>query len=400
MRRSNTLLTTAFFLFLLLMISKSVPIQAQSPFVPPPNVTLEMYRLTQPSGDNTGIPCTTADRSFGCTADPDRPYPFAASTITIDIDGPAITTTDPNDPSNTYNPAQRYLWDVVTEEYGLHLGSEGNKPLAGVQAQASAARTYLYQRIYDRNLYSPPLVVNNSAAYHVFLPYAYVARLTMDAQRRRLLEALQPRWYISPPSNALPIVALYGTDNGEYTTAGVAEGSAEAMEGNGYNPRRSIWDSISAEHGSSLGTGNGGMSSRGAARWSFGHTSSRGPAAVSEEHCPSVLGLVPDLNGDGQCWSVRYPQAVQILTHYYTDVQVRDATNTNPTTNIVTPTYRWTPLALDLAYAGCLSNPPTMRLDMQNTGIEPWDLNNVRLSYSVLFLDDAQAAQSESAIPP
>jgi hypothetical protein len=227
-----------------------------------------------------------------------------------------------------------------------------------------------------------------------------VARLTMDAQRRRLLEALQPRWYISPPSNALPIVALYGTDNGEYTTAGVAEGSAEAMEGNGYNPRRSIWDSISAEHGSSLGTGNGGMSSRGAARWSFGHTSSRGPAAVSEEHCPSVLGLVPDLNGDGQCWSVRYPQAVQILTHYYTDVQVRDATNTNPTTNIVTPTYRWTPLALDLAYAGCLSNPPTMRLDMQNTGIEPWDLNNVRLSYSVLFLDDAQAAQSESAIPP
>jgi hypothetical protein len=240
-------------------------------------------------------------------------------------------------------------------------------------------------------------VVDNSTGFHVLLPYAYAARLTEEAQRQRLQAAMQTRWYITPPSHPLPIVALYGADNEGMTSAGVAESSAEAAEGNGYNPRQSIQDPISAPHGTADGTGNGGMSSKGASRWSFGHTSSRGPAGVGEDYCPSLAGFVPDIVGNGQCWSVRYDQAAQILTHYYTGVQVRDANNADANSNLVTPRYRWNPLALDLAYAGCLTSPPTVRLDMQNSGVDSWDLDNVRLFYSVLFLDSAQAAQDAAA---
>src|SRR4030095_9012420 len=109
-------------------------------YTAPDNVTLTIYRL-----ERTGVrtdpptPCTKDDitiaRSYGCTAitdDPDHAYPFDTSEITIGIE------------DEIYNGVQQgYLQNVVATEYDLGSGSQGNKPLAGVKAQAIAARTYI-----------------------------------------------------------------------------------------------------------------------------------------------------------------------------------------------------------------------------------------------------------------
>ena len=62
------------------------------------------------------------------------------------LTGPSTVTIGIDDVSGPDNAAYAvpYLWDVVATEYGLHLGSRGNKPLSGVEAQAIAARTYSF----------------------------------------------------------------------------------------------------------------------------------------------------------------------------------------------------------------------------------------------------------------
>jgi hypothetical protein len=376
-----------FFILLTITIWYALqPTPAQAQFQPPDNVTLTILRLNSPGGStfidpstNRPVPCTQAvdeiARSYGCTADSTKPYPFDTSTITIGIDGAS-------GPDNLYY-GYPYLWDVVTEEYGLHLGSQQNKPLAGVKAQAIAARAYLYQRIYDAARY--PDTLNNSAQFHVFLPYAYETRLTTDEQRQRLQEAMQARLYLTPPSNPLPIVALYGTDNPEYTAQGLPEGSGEGAEGNGYNPRLSVWDPISAAYGEMDGTANGGMSSKGASRWSFGHTSSRGPVAANDAQYPH------DVQGFGDFWSVRWDDAFQILTHYYTGIHIRDANN--PATAL-TPAYRWVPLQTGLLFA-CAGRDSTVTVTVQNTGTVAWPANSAIPRFTNL----GEAAAAETSAP-
>jgi hypothetical protein len=78
------------------------------------------------------------------------------------------------------------------------------------------------------------------------------------------------------------------------------------------------------------------MSSKGASRWGFGHTSSRGAVAESNLLYPH------DSGGYGDFWSARWDSAFQILTHYYTGIDIRDANG-----NIVTPEYRWNPLKVN-----------------------------------------------------
>lgn len=205
----------------------------------------------------------------------------------------------------------------------------GQQTLSAVEAQAIAARTYIYQRMEYIGQYGTP---NNSTLFQVFVPYHYDT-LT-DAQKARVQAATAARVYMTEASSTYPIEALYGADNPGST----AQGNRPYL--------KSVPDPISAAYGSWDGTGNGGMSSKGASRWSFGHTSSWGPVAVDDPNYPH------DVNGLGDFWSVYFAEAAQILTHYYTGVHLRDAESLA----VFTPNYRWNPL--QITWSG--SCPPLM----------------------------------------
>ena len=405
-----------------------LPSSLWAQYEPPQNVTLTMYRLnadgSRISDGNGGyFPCTRADEdiaeSYGCTAIVERDvysYPFSSSVITISIDGSAIVDPD-NDgqrvEDNAYTPAQRYLWDVAAQEIGL-VGSNGVKPLAGVEAQAIASRTYTYQRILER------YTIDNSANLHVFLPYKF--ETLGQPEKNRLIEAMQRRYFMTPatdnPNTAeneaiYPILAQYGADNREQTTEGILEGKTVGVVTNYLS---SVADPINELYGCSnitidedgeaqidyltndnptCGTGNGGMSSKGASRWSYGHTSSQGSVAVDDTRYPG------DANRLGNFWSVRWDDALQILTHYYSGVHIRD---TNDNNRVVTPERRWVPLRI----FGFTTPNETITLfkgqttarfiEIQNTGIRPWGENSFALSYRPSW--NVAAAQTNTAALP
>jgi hypothetical protein len=202
---------------------------------------------------------------------------------------------------------------VVPAEVDIKAASRGNKPLSTVQAQAIAARTYTHNRTWGRD---------NSNNYQVFVPYFYDS-LSLD-QQQRVGDAVASVYYLSYYDSDMPIAALYGRDNRDWTSTG----SEPYLVG--------VPDLISTAWGCFLyydpqgqpvygtnadcGTGLGGMSQRGASRWGFGHTSSWGPDYEGSANYPH------DKNGDGNFWGVRYDNSFQILTHYYTGVYVRTPT--------------------------------------------------------------------------
>ena len=82
---------------------------AQLQYIPPTAITVEMYQLREGTGENLGILCTKYDtsvaKSFGCTADSTKPYPFDTAVITIGIE------------SHIQNGIQQgYLHNVVPSE--------------------------------------------------------------------------------------------------------------------------------------------------------------------------------------------------------------------------------------------------------------------------------------------
>jgi hypothetical protein len=283
---------------------------------------------------------TAARQSYGCTAyigDAAHSYPFGNdSTVTVGIESHFTDGTQ-----------QGYLHNIVPVEIALTVSSQGNKPLSSVQAQAIAARTFTSYHIQAGS------VINNSNEYHVYVPYTY-DRLTPE-QQDVVNRAVQDRVYLTTANNADAIRAHYGADNAGYTTDG------------GESYLKSVADPISALYGAPIGTDYGGMSSRGASRWGFGHTSSRGPVAESDPLYPH------DNQGNGDFWSVRYDNSHQILVHYYTAIHVRNANQ-----NILTPPYRWNPLTIEGVPAVIdLDTPPVIMVQVQNTGVQTWTCETV-----------------------
>jgi len=262
-------------------------------------VTVTMFELS-PTGASTGQTCTSGSTKWGCTAYCDnndngmlwnscspeatKSYPFSIPTVTVSIEG------------NSSTPYDRYLRDVVPEELAIRKASQGNTPLSSMKAQAIAARTYAYWRMEHDYL-------DNSNSRQVFVPY-YYDTLT-PAQQQRVDEAVNDVWYLTLPGNTEPIDALYGADNGAVTSPGYR------------SYLKSISDTISIAYGQPIGTGNGGMSSKGTSRWGFGHTSSRGPVAVGDPNYPH------DSHGLGDFWSVHWDEAAQILTCHTSIHRVR-----------------------------------------------------------------------------
>jgi hypothetical protein len=363
--RFYQILSVVVFIITICYALKATPAHAQ--FQPPDNVTLTMYRLTsdgsilKDENTNQPIPCKKDDTFYGCTTITDNAtyaYPFDTSTITIGIDGRG-------GPDNA-RYAYPYLWDVIPQELDMN-GSQGNKPLAAVAAQAIAARTYIYQRITYSDQYGTP---NNSTQFHVFLPYRYAILTTV--QQERVQAATASRVYMSEAGSTYPIEALYGADN----PANTVEGNRPYL--------KSVADPISAGYGVVDGTANGGMSSKGASRWAFGHTSSRGPVSADHPNYPH------DLQGFGDFWRVSFARAEQILTHYYTGIHIRDANNGN---QVVTPTDRWLPLDLRAPRSLCTGSLALLQVRVQNSGVSLWEENA-----AAVHLDDTGSGPSAAAI--
>ena len=334
--------------------------KSSSDYVHPVEVTVRMHELNS-DGSARITRCTAGSTKWGCTAYCDnndnngdlwnscspettKSYPFNIPTVTVSIEG------------NSSEPYNRYLRDVVPEEIAIRKASQGNVSLSSMKAQAIAARTYAYWRMEHDYL-------DNSNSRQVFVPY-YYDTLTL-AQQQRVDEAVNDMWYLTLPGDTEPIDALYGADNGAVTSPG------------NRSYLKSISDTISIAYGQPIGTENGGMSSKGASRWGFGHTSSRGPVAVGDPNYPH------DSDGLGDFWSVRWDEAAQILTHYYTGIHIRDAANNDQQ---LTPDYRWNLLDVSWAEARCPDIIPengvcTGTFLIQNTGIITWDAGYTSFAY-------------------
>lgn len=332
------------------------PKSVQAQYEPPRNVTLSMYSLTQPGGGmfEPPIPCIKDDPdvagTYGCTAiaeGPNRtpPYPFASSTITISIDGI-------DGPDNDVYP-YAYLWDLVTTELGVHLKghdslpNSGYVPHAAIEAQAIAARTYTYHWSFYVG------TINNSPQFHAYLPYSYEALLD-ESQKEDVRIGVQRRLYMTESNTSYPLDAQYGADSPSRTV----EGTPTLVSDTNY--LRSVEEPISALEGTLNGNGIG-LSSNGAKRWSYGHQFAQ-----------------PGANFEQNQWSVRWDDAFQILTHYYSGIHIRDADNPSATIS-ETPNQRWVPLWMRWNLHS--STPPTsicaghailLEVLVQNSGIETW----------------------------
>lgn len=326
----------------------------------PTEIQIRMYHLDPATGEKINILCNTGDTAYGCTAytgNSNYSYPFDSSTVTVNME---------SDERDGYE--QGYVYNVTPHELGITTGSQGNKPLSSVQAQAIASRSFAGYYA------SRSTTINNSTQYQVYISFTYEKLNT--AQQQRVKAAVSEVLYLSKTNEITPIRAHFGQDNRDWTTAGTDPVTTDYL--------KSVYDPINTLHGcanydsngnvvsygsnADCGTGNGGMSSKGASRWGFGHTSSIGPVAEG------ALLYPHDSSGLGDFWSVRWDHSFQILTHYYTGIHIRDANG-----NILTPVNRWNPLKMDWGSGAIV--PPSMyagntyypQIQIQNTGVNAWN---------------------------
>ncbi|MEZ4664757.1 MAG: SpoIID/LytB domain-containing protein [Caldilineaceae bacterium] len=361
-----TLLMTMTFL---LIENVDIPLaNGQTSFIPPTEITIEMFQLDV--NGNRIVSCSSNNANlYGCTSFctdicgyaepiPGRNYPFGSSTITVNIEG-----TEANN---------RYLRDVVAQEM-----SPSVFPQTALNSQAIAARTYAYWHI--RTEVETPGAIDNSSAYQVFLPYRY-DQFSNDEQTTIDI-ALQSRYYMAYWEPYL--INIYGQDiNLSESDPIFAEFTADVRELTHANTTfpylTSVEDPISSHPSVPDVYGHGrGLSQRGAGRWARGSESFRcdpHPAA-----CPP-----PVIEPPPAAWSVRWRESFQILTHYYTGIHIRDAGQNN---TVKTPEYRWVPLKIEWSGTGqsyiCEGESTTVTTVIQNTGTQPWDLNVFRFDYAI-----------------
>jgi hypothetical protein len=366
---------------------EAAPVHAQ--FQPPSSIRVIMYRLNFGSGSIAIDPATgkpilcTKDRdeiaqSYGCTAITNNDtyaYPFDSSTITVSIEGAAA-----ND---------RCLRDVIAQEM-----SPSSFLPAALAAQAMAARTYAYWHIKTDEI--QPGDIDNSNGYQVFLPYRYDQ--FSEAERAAIDTAIQQRFYLSYPTTYT--VSIYGQNltlvPGDPIFAEFFADAPTRTIGNAtFAYLAGVKDPISTHPDvTALGHGHG-MSQNGAGRWA---------RASSSYRCdPAPAPCRPTPSKPHTAWSVRWLHAQQILSHYYTGVEIRDANNANA---IVTPAYRWVPLRMEWLPGGdsppslCRNQAATVQVWVQNSGTTTWNLDatasdRVTLSYSAVKNPGSPAAPAQ-----
>ncbi|MCL4858602.1 MAG: hypothetical protein KJZ93_04320 [Caldilineaceae bacterium] len=301
-------------------------------------------------------------------------YPFATNPATVKIDGTA--------------PEDRYLLDVVPQEM-----SPGTHLLPALQAQAIAARTYAFWHI--RTDAVTPGAINNLEDYQVFIPRTADRLASADQQRLVDAAVLQNRYYLSYKESYT--VSIYGqTLTLSDQDPIFAEFSADVREQTVANPPfpylQSVADPVSSHPQVPSLDGHGhGLSQNGAGRWARGSESYR---------CdPHPAPCEPPPNPPLQAWSVRWQEAFQILTHYYTGINVRDA---NAGNKLITPAHRWLPLQVRWDTPDqrppAVMNPGERRAVtfwIQNAGKESWP-TNANVHFSCETFAGLQSAQTSA----
>lgn len=249
-------------------------------YTSPSQITVHVYPLDTMDGSipNGSILCDYGDTQYGCTASSAYGgYPFTTNPVTVDLEGASTTN--------------RYLRDVIPRE----MGPAAHHPQA-IRAQAVAARTYAYWHINNGS------TINNSAGFQVFLPRKYD---TLTASQKSVVDAaMQDRYYMSGDTNDSPIFSEFSADVPLRTIAG------------GHSALQAVADPISRDPTIILDGHGHGMSQKGASRWMRGNL--------------SFLGTLGP-------WPFAWEDYKQALTHYYTDIHLRDANNNNA---LVTPLRR------------------------------------------------------------
>jgi hypothetical protein len=218
-----------------------------------------------------------------------------------------------------------------------------------VQAQAIAARTYVYWHsvLQTKADITEPLI-DNSNAIQVFVPRWYDVYTSIygdqlgAAYQQVVNAALADRfylsnntgyWYYDPLYNADwvwlegddPIFAEFSADAYLNTVAGSFPYLARVADPISYDPAILVIIAATGAH-------QRGLSQNGASRWARGSSSYQPPPA-------------------GARWAVSWPDRYQLLTHYYTGIHMRDANNGNA---ILTPPRRFAVLSVN---GGPASNP-------------------------------------------
>jgi len=378
----------------LLKLQLSLIIIPTGQFTSPTKIKLEMFALTSngkvdditfadPHCSSTGV----THLAYGCTYfynkpdvqnEPQEPYPFDSYQIEIGYDGETKSVTLSNGTQQTIQLG--YLHNVVSQEI-----QEGTT-LSAYAAQVIASRTYAYTQT---NGSPQTLRINNSSGKQVYIPFRFEGLAGTDPTSRKTkvsnAVSLSSGYYMTLPNNNVPIFAAFGQDNCTYTQNNTANSSH----------LKSIYDPISAKPAgctnSTYGTGGGGMGSSGASRWGFGNTN----VANGGPKWSVQWGVEPGtISGDS------WRNGFQILTHYYTGIAIRNASNI-----IVTPNDRWNALAV--TWSGVIT-PPKMDIGsnntyntqvvLQNTGINDWTTSHY-LSYRWVKESNNQTGANKTTMP-
>ena len=263
--------------------------------------------------------CTYGDTSFGCAEL--GGYPYQDNPVWVDVE---------ND----------YLLDVLPREMNV----AENKPstLDALQAQALAARSLADWKFrYVGN----STYMDNSRDYQVFIPYAYE--------------------YYAPDAMTLISSAVTST-SGQYLSYGGEAIDAEFgsdMYGSSDNEGSKdyligIQDPISTSCGAWNNSNRWGMSQLGAYRWSRGN------------QCAT------DSGGD-EPWPVKWEDYRQILVHYYTGIDILNATGGK-----VAPDDRWNLLNYNLPNTTAIAGTNfTVNVTLQNTSTTDWTTDRFCLSF-------------------
>jgi hypothetical protein len=345
-------------------------------FVPPTNVYVTYYHLTFPDavlivdGHGSATACSIRvsqsiyDDTYGCTeaqlGGHDWSYPYPA---------------DPKyGPGVYYIPIEtNYLPDVLSHEMDPHTYHNPQSE----KAQAIASRTYVYYKIsitaQVTNFGNIPTQYYNKKsppANQTDIPYAFAVFLNNPnyPNNPTVLQSTEPGSSCQNTPNLTStegdVCNAISNTQGDYLAYNNspidAEFSNDTIGATIYGNQtclQPIQDPISTACDSSNNGNLYGMSQLGANRWELGNTCSK---------------------GGGAAWNVKWSDYRQILTHYYTGVDLLSGSG-----SLLTPSDRWnlldinnhTPIVMN---AGATN---TLNVVLQNTSKMTWNAGDIVVGY-------------------
>lgn len=349
-------------ILIIALLLLGLPPFAQAVFTMPTKVTVTMYTLDRQTSGK-GLLCgTTNTRIYGCSFDGNRDYPYKDSSG--NLQNPAIVDIEGD-----------YLLDVVPRESNPEPPFNFNR--TAVQAQAAVARSYVYNKIA-----AGTTIDNSASSNQTFVPFvfdrlglasnvvlnetipltidpctnvAYLNTHELTVEQGVVCSSVKLRQYLSSSTDDSPIFSEYSADYPDGATPVLVNTPPPGAPTPIPSP---FLDPISGSDGTCGAFVNGhgrGLTQVGADRWA------RGNRCGGEK------------NSDFIPWSVRFGRSEQILSHYYTGINIRDNSKA-----LVAPAYRWVPLKIDWGAAGArtpvfrVGSSYTVQLQIQNTDTVDW----------------------------